>query len=374
MIRALLVDDEPPARQRLRQLLGEAGDVQVIGEAAHAEEARTAIETLHPDVVFLDIEMPETHGTTFAATLLEPRPFIVFATAYDRYALEAFALDATDYLVKPVTRARLAATLDRVRTRLGGRTDAEQEIRSATHVQAALLRALPVLPGFDCAAATIPARGVGGDFYDAFPRGAQTMAFVLGDVSGKGVPAGLVASGVQARLQTAAHRDGGAADLVARVNADAVAGGDAGRYSTLVYLELNMEDGSLRLVNAGHPAALLVDPATAGVERLPATGPVLGLVRDAAYAQHTTRLPPGAALVTVSDGVLEAFDPDGVEFGDDRLLAVIRATVRDGAAATRDGILAAVRQHRGTAAVHDDVTVLVIKRTLDGAKAGGGET
>lgn len=117
MIRAVLVDDEPPARLRLRQLLSDAGDVLVVAEAGDADEARTAIAATAPDVVFLDIEMPETRGTTFAASLGEPRPFIVFATAYDRYALEAFRYDATDYLLKPVTRARLADTLDRVRAR-----------------------------------------------------------------------------------------------------------------------------------------------------------------------------------------------------------------------------------------------------------------
>lgn len=365
MIRALLVDDEPPARHRLRQLLGEAGDVQVVGEAAHAEEARTVIDALHPDVVFLDIELPETHGTTFAASLSEPRPFIVFATAYDRYALEAFALDATDYLVKPVTRARLAATLDRVRMRLGGRTEAEREIRTASHVQASLMpRELPALAGYDCAAATIQARGVGGDFYDAFARGPHVTAFVLGDVAGKGVPAGLVATGVQARIQTASRHEGTAAALIARVNVDAIMGSENGRFATLIYAELDRRDGTVHLVNAGHPAALVI--GTDPMQRLTATGPVIGLMRDATFDHHVVRLAPGSALVAVSDGVLEAFDPAEGEFGEDRLLAVLEATARDTAAATRDRIFEAVRRHRSTAAVHDDATVLVIKRTAGG--------
>jgi phosphoserine phosphatase RsbU/P len=367
MIRALLVDDEPPARQRLRQLLGEAGDVQIVGEAAHADEARTVIDTLHPDVVFLDIEMPETHGTTFAASLSEPRPFIVFATAYDRYALEAFALDATDYLVKPVTRARLAATLDRVRVRLDRRTDAEREIRTASHVQASLMpRALPALAGYDCAAATIQARGVGGDFYDAFARGPHVTAFVLGDVAGKGVPAGLVASGVQARIQTASRHEGTAAALVTRVNVDAIRGSEGGRFATLIYAELDLRDGTLQLVNAGHPPALLMGGPTRPVQRLPATGPVIGLIPDAIFGQHTVELAPGTSLIAVSDGVLEAFDPAEREFGEDGLLAVIDAAVGDTAAATRNRIFEAVRRHRSTAAVHDDVTVLVIKRAAGG--------
>jgi sigma-B regulation protein RsbU (phosphoserine phosphatase) len=364
MIRALLVDDEPPARQRLRQLLAEVDDVRVVGEAAHAEEARAIVDTARPDVVFLDIEMPEASGTAFAASLPEPRPFIVFATAYDRYAIAAFALDATDYLVKPLTRARLAATLDRVRTLLSARTDAEQDILAGSQVQASLMpRSLPRLAGFDCAAATVQARGVGGDFYDAFPRGDGVTVFVLGDVSGKGVPAGLVASGIQARLQTGARGSGAPADLVGRINVDVTSAQDTGRYVTLIYAELDTRDAALRVVNAGHPPALILDSAADSVRFLPATGPVIGLLPEARFEEHRVTLAPGAALVVVSDGVLEAFDPSGQEFGEDKLLGVLRAGGGTPAAAIRDSIFDAVRRHRGTAAVHDDVTVLVVARS-----------
>ena len=118
MIRAVLVDDEPPARVRMKQLLAAAGDVTVVGEAGSAVEAREVIRNTHPDLLFLDVEMPEVRGTALAASLPEPRPFIVFATAFDQYALDAIALEATDYLLKPVSRIKLAATLDRVRARL----------------------------------------------------------------------------------------------------------------------------------------------------------------------------------------------------------------------------------------------------------------
>ena len=113
MIRAVLVDDEPPARVRMRQLLEAIGDVTVVGEAGSAVEAQEVIRETRPDLLFLDIEMPEMRGTALAAALPEPRPFIVFATAFDNYGLEAIAVEATDYLLKPVSRAKLAVTLDR---------------------------------------------------------------------------------------------------------------------------------------------------------------------------------------------------------------------------------------------------------------------
>ena len=106
-------------------------------------------------------------GTTLAASLPEPRPFVVFATAYEHYAIEAFACDATDYLLKPVNRGKLAATIERIRQRIGRRSEVERDVAVASALQAEMWPvALPRIPGFDCAAASLPAAGVGGDFYD----------------------------------------------------------------------------------------------------------------------------------------------------------------------------------------------------------------
>ena len=115
MIRALLVDDEELARDRLRRLLAESPDVQIVGEAADGTEAMERIAELTPAVVFLDIQMPGCTGLEVAAALSDPRPHIVFCTACDRYAIDAFELHAVDYLLKPINRARLAQALDRVR-------------------------------------------------------------------------------------------------------------------------------------------------------------------------------------------------------------------------------------------------------------------
>src|SRR3954471_5989535 len=154
MIRAVLVDDEPPARVRMRQLLEAVGDVTVVGEAGSAIEARDVIRDTKPDLLFLDVEMPEVRGTALAASLPEPRPFIVFATAFDHYGLDAIAVEATDYLLKPVSRAKLAATPERVRSRLATLT-VHRDVAAASEVQAHMWPAsLPAIPGFDCAAAS----------------------------------------------------------------------------------------------------------------------------------------------------------------------------------------------------------------------------
>jgi two-component system LytT family response regulator len=115
-MRALLVDDEQPARERLRQLLSGFEDVEILAEAQDGEQAIEKILELKPDVVFLDIQMPGCSGMDVAASLPSPRPKIIFCTAYEEYAVDAFELRAVDYLLKPVSRARLQKAIERVRT------------------------------------------------------------------------------------------------------------------------------------------------------------------------------------------------------------------------------------------------------------------
>jgi two-component system, LytTR family, response regulator len=119
MIRALVVDDEQPAREELRALLEESGGVQVIGEAAHAMAALAAVRRDRPDVVFLDVQMPAVSGLELIGMIEdEILPDIVFVTAHDEFALRAFEENAVDYLLKPVSAERLARTLERLRGRI----------------------------------------------------------------------------------------------------------------------------------------------------------------------------------------------------------------------------------------------------------------
>jgi len=118
-IRALIVDDEPLARQRLRRLLKDEADIEVIGECADGGEAVVAIRTERPELVFLDIQMPVLDGFGVLQALgLDNLPAIIFVTAYDRYALRAFEYNALDYLLKPFDRERFRKTLERARTQL----------------------------------------------------------------------------------------------------------------------------------------------------------------------------------------------------------------------------------------------------------------
>ncbi|WP_342113249.1 LytR/AlgR family response regulator transcription factor [Pseudoduganella sp. OTU4001] len=117
----LIVDDERPARDKLRRMLTQEPDVSAIEEAQDGVEALEKVVSLSPEVIFLDVQMPEVDGLEVAASLPAPAPLVVFATAFDEYAVQAFDANAIDYLLKPFDSARLQRALQRVRQRLAER-------------------------------------------------------------------------------------------------------------------------------------------------------------------------------------------------------------------------------------------------------------
>ncbi len=121
-IRALIIDDERGARNEIRRMLGFYAEVEVIGEAGDADEARGLIGKLKPDLLFLDIQMPGQSGFELLESLVEV-PEVIFVTAYDAYALQAFEVSAIDYLMKPIRQERFAKAMDRAIARCANETD-----------------------------------------------------------------------------------------------------------------------------------------------------------------------------------------------------------------------------------------------------------
>ena len=148
-MKIVIADDEPLARERLRQLLAEQPDTEVVAEAGDGHAALQACADHDPDLVLLDIAMPGIDGIEAARHLaaFEPRPAVVFCTAFDAHALSAFDAQAIDYLVKPVRAERLAAALERVRTFAAGRAQGGGTHRTArTHLCARLRGSLRLVP------------------------------------------------------------------------------------------------------------------------------------------------------------------------------------------------------------------------------------
>lgn len=135
-IRALIVDDEPYARERLRELCSLEPDVAVVGEAAHGNEAIEQFHAVRPDLLLLDVQMRGLDGFGVLRQLKEQRPLVIIVSAYDQYALEAFDVEAVDYLLKPFDRGRFQQAIGRVRSRLGGdREGSELAERISTAVR-----------------------------------------------------------------------------------------------------------------------------------------------------------------------------------------------------------------------------------------------
>jgi two-component system, LytTR family, response regulator len=139
-VRVLIADDEAPARARLRQMLAGEQDIEIAGEAESGAEAMRMALDLAPDVLLLDIQMPGSNGIEVAASLPKPRPRVIFCTAYEQHAVDAFELHAIDYLLKPISRARLHEALERVRALDGSQDKALDEAVRAQHVTRFLVR------------------------------------------------------------------------------------------------------------------------------------------------------------------------------------------------------------------------------------------
>ncbi len=368
MIRALLVDDEEPARVRLRSLLADFEDVRVVGEAGDGDEALRKIAETAPDLVFLDIQMPGRSGMEVAASLDPPRPRIVFCTAFDQYAIDAFEQHALDYLLKPLSRDRLARAIQGVRDSAGERERLQREVADASETQARLFPRGPhVVAGLDYSGVCRAARGVGGDYYDFLSLGERRLGIALGDVSGKGLFAGLLMAGLQARLQSIAPLYG--ADLetmMGELNRAMHSCTETNRYATLFFAVYDDAARSLTYVNAGHNPPLLIRPAPppgGGLRcrRLETGGTVIGLLADAQYRRETLPLAPGDILLACTDGVTEASNAAAEEFGEARLEAAILRHPDGSAADLRDRVVDEVDRFRGAAPQQDDITVVVAR-------------
>jgi len=145
-LRAIVVDDEELARHGLREMLAAHPDIEVVAECANGFEAVKAVSEIAPDLLFLDIQMPKLDGFE-VLELLNPGPAVIFVTAYDEYAMRAFEVHAADYLLKPVSAARLAAAIDQARGRIGKTPPPAVELAAAARPPTEYLERLVVRDG-----------------------------------------------------------------------------------------------------------------------------------------------------------------------------------------------------------------------------------
>jgi sigma-B regulation protein RsbU (phosphoserine phosphatase) len=234
----------------------------------------------------------------------------------------------------------------------------EQEMRIAAEIQQALFpKAERTGSFFQAAAASLPCRSIGGDFFDYidFQRG---FGFALGDVAGKGPPAALLSALMQGIFAAQATSTLEPAATMELVNTALVRRGIESRFVTIFYGILTA-DGTLTYSNAGHNPPLLF--ARNGVRRLEVGGPIVGLFDGAPFEQERLQLAAGDRLVIFSDGVSEASDVAGEEYGDNRIIDALKDTDAETSPAVLARLLASVRAFSTGAPQSDDITAMVIR-------------
>jgi sigma-B regulation protein RsbU (phosphoserine phosphatase) len=380
-VAVLVVDDSSVNRLLLKRRLVELG-YDNISTASNGVEALAAIDGFHFDVVLLDMEMPVLDGFGVlegqrAAGRRDPPIIVVSALTEMAAVVRAIELGAEDYLPKTfdptLLRARLSAVLDKKRLRdlAAGRLRLlEAELESARRAQLALAPsdfAAIAAHRIDVHAVMVPARQVGGDFYDALRLDDRTLLFAVADVAGKGAPAALTMARTLGLFRSSARHlasQGGVPDPAAildMANRDLAHDNQEATFVTAALGIIDMSDGRGRLAIAGHDMPLRYSADGAVAPLLPPNPQFpLGAVEAAAFESRPFALAPGEGMVLFSDGVTEAENAAGEFFGRDQLIsavgAVAGADVRPRAIV--ENIFSAVTRFADGAPQADDITAL----------------
>jgi serine phosphatase RsbU (regulator of sigma subunit) len=239
----------------------------------------------------------------------------------------------------------------------------DRDLERAAEIQRRLLPAkAPDVEGFDVAGYNAPCRTVGGDYYDFLPYPDQRIGLFIADVSGKGMPAALLMSSLQARIQVLFQEPGRLAEQVTRLNRITAANCPGNCFITFFAAILNPATGRIEYCNAGHNPPLLVRKNDE-VEQLGASGLVIGIMGDATYGEGTCGLERGDVLLLFSDGLTEACNPDsGEEFGEERLIRLLKKERDQPSAKLIDSIKAEVSSFTDAAAAADDITIVIVRR------------
>ncbi len=366
----LAVDDTPENLDVVKGIL--VPDYRVLVATNGAAALKIAGKKA-PDIVLLDIMMPDMDGYEVCRRLkADPATAeipVIFLTAKDQTEDEAvgFSLGAADYILKPVNppilQARVAthvALKQHVDALARAKQRMEFELSVGRDIQYSMLPApLAPRPEMTLSASMVPAREVGGDFYDFFMSGADELHFCVADVSGKGVPSALFMA--MSKVLIKAHAADGALPSRVMERANEVLSEDNPEcmFVTVFLGVLNLSSGVLRYCNAGHNPPLLRRADGAVAELAGRHGPILGVMPGQVYEGDEVLLAPGDQLLVYTDGVTEAMNPEEALYGEERLETLHGEQARP-AAELLDAIAASVSDFAGAAEQADDITLLAL--------------
>jgi len=367
--RILIADDQPDVVEALRLLLKAEGyEAEGVGSPA----ALQALGSRDFDLLLLDLNY--TRDTTSGLegldllSRIKARDSIVpivVMTAWGtvELAVEAMHRGVGDFVTKPWNNSHLLEIL-RTQLELGAsrRRQLQAEEREREDVEAVqrgfLPKQIPQMRGFEISGAWLPARNVGGDYFDVHAFNQKTLAMSIADVAGKGIPAALLMSNLQAALKATASEQASPEELCSKVNRIICDNIPSDRFITAFYGLLDSTSNRLVFTNAGHNSPILAR-LDGTCLRLGEGGVPLGLFPDWKYERGEVELTAGDRLVLFTDGVTEVSGASGEEFGEERLAKVLLENRHLSAGALQESILAEVAKFSG-GRFEDDATLVVV--------------
>ncbi len=392
----LVVDDTEANIDILVEALGSEYEVSV---AMDGEGALQIINTNHPDLILLDIMMPGIDGYEVCRRLKsEPETSeipIVFITSMSEIQnkTKGFELGAIDYITRPFevmevkarVKTHLSLTLARrelanqniileekvrirteaLRQSIAARERMESELRIAHDIQMNIMPAdfppFPDKPEIDIHAILKPAREVGGDFYDFFFINSDRLCLVVGDVSGKGVPAALFMSMVITYIRSIAKVFDKPDLILNNVNREVSCGNDSCTFVTVFLGILNIKTGELSYTNAGHSPPLKTSRKNDVVLLNDANCPAIGMDDDFSFSRKTIMLQSFDMICIYTDGITEAFDEKRQMFSEERLIEEVSRHREYTASKLADEVFQKVQSFSGKMPQTDDITILNVR-------------
>ena len=377
----LVVDDEPDVEPLIMQRMRR--DIRRRKyEFVFAQNGIEAIDVLNQnediDMVISDINMPQMDGLTLLGQISEINPNIrsIIVSAYGdmKNIRTAMNRGAFDFVTKPLDFGDLRVTIERTLRHLEEWREAlasrdklvalQNELDVASGIQKSILPTVfPSSAEYQVYATMVPARNVGGDFFDVVRLENDCVGLAIADVSDKGVPAALFMMSSRTWMKGAAISSPEPGVVLEEVNALLHEDNETQMFVTVLYAVYNPETGEFTYACGGHDAPLLVR-ANGSTELLPLTGGIaLGIIPDLEYNQNTVTLGPGDTLVLYTDGVTEAMNVSGEQFGVQRLQGVFETRAPGNSNEAAHMIFEAVQTFAGGAAQSDDITCLTLRRS-----------
>ncbi len=380
--RILVVDDEPDLEilitQKFRKRIREQ-DLDFVF-AGNGQEALAKLESNGSmDVVLTDINMPVMDGLTLLSNLRQHHPMLrsVIVSAYGDMSNIRMALNrgAFDFITKPIDFRDLEITLDKTIREAVAQKEAaadrerllalQKELDVAREIQESIVpRDFPPYPEREdiaIHASMLPAKEVGGDFFDFFLVDRDRIGFAIGDVSGKGVPAALFMAVSRTLLRATASRGFAPDECMQQVNKILHQESVSSMFVTCFYGVLNTKTGKIHCSNGGHnlPYILRADGRIEAMEAF--GGLILGAFKHAAYEKREIALQPGDCIFLYTDGITEAMNPEGEQFSGERLVESLKSVNGSAVEEIVRKVIEEVKEFTAGAAQSDDMTILAVR-------------